>query len=122
MARRGRCDRAIDAAVAWGEGMTRHPFCRHCECKRSNPKRPTRLDWFVAYAPRNDPGQAESRTSALLDQIVLEDRHLELKRAVVIFIVDEQHADEFLADINFSGIVFFRPRHHANFLIAEQAL
>src|SRR6202140_5656832 len=60
--------------------------------------------------------------SALLDQIVLEDRHLELKRAVVVFIVDKQDADEFLANIDLGRIVLLRPWHHANFGIAEQAL
>ena len=60
--------------------------------------------------------------SVLLDQIVLEDRHLELERAVVVFIVDEQHADEFLADIDLGRIVLLRPRHHADLGIAEQAL
>src|SRR6202040_731603 len=62
-----------------------------------------------------------AKTSALLDQIVLENRHLELKRAVVVFIIDEQHADEFLTDIDLGGIVLLRPRHHANLGIAEKA-
>jgi hypothetical protein len=39
----------------------------------------------------------------LLDQIVLEDRHLELERAVVILVIDKQHADELLADIDLSS-------------------
>jgi hypothetical protein len=42
---------------------------------------------------------------ALLDQIVLEDRHLELERAIVVFVIDEQHADEFLANIDLGRIV-----------------
>src|ERR1700751_95621 len=58
---------------------------------------------------------------ALLYQIVLEDRHLELERAIVILVIDEQHADEFLADIDFSGIVLFRSRHHADLRITESA-
>src|ERR1700730_14217972 len=63
-----------------------------------------------------------ANASALLDQIVLEDRHLELKRAVVIFIVDKQDADEFLADIDLGRIVLLRPRHHANPGISEHTL
>ncbi len=62
-----------------------------------------------------------AKTSLLLDQVVFEDRHLELKRAVVVFVVDEQHADEFLADIHLRRIILFRPRHHANPGVAEQA-
>src|SRR5258708_38796039 len=62
------------------------------------------------------------RASALLDQILLEDRHLELKRAVVVFIVDEQHADEFLTDIDLRRIVLLGSRYHPNPGIAEQAL
>jgi hypothetical protein len=87
---------------------------------------PSRNDgmWIAwSLAARNDErGTASGYISALLDQIVLKDRHLELKRAVVIFIVDKQHADEFFADIDLSRIVLFRPRHYTNFLIAEQAL
>ena len=64
----------------------------------------------------------DAAASALLDQIVLEDRHLELERAIVVLVIDEQHADEFLADIDLGRIVLFRPRHHANLGIAEQAL
>jgi hypothetical protein len=59
---------------------------------------------------------------SLVDEIVFEDRHLELIRAIVVLVIDEQHADEFLADINLGGIVFFRTRHDSDFLIAERAL
>jgi hypothetical protein len=38
--------------------------------------------------------RAESDGSALLDQVVLEDRHLELERAIIVLIVDKQDADE----------------------------
>ena len=58
----------------------------------------------------------------LLHQIVLEDRHLELERAIVVLVIDEQHADELLANIDFSGIVLLRPRHHADLRITEYAL
>src|SRR3954449_9563274 len=60
--------------------------------------------------------------SALLHQIVLEDCHLEWERAIVVFIIDEQHADEFLSDIDLRRIVLLRPWHHANFGIAKQTL
>ena len=63
-----------------------------------------------------------AENSALLDQIVLEDRHLELERAVVVLVIDEQDADEFLADIDLGRIVLFRPRHHADLGISEHAL
>jgi hypothetical protein len=33
-------------------------------------------------------------------QIGTQNRHLEIVRAVVVFIVDEQHPDKFLADIH----------------------
>ena len=52
----------------------------------------------------------------------LEDRHLELVGPVIVLVIDEQHADEFLADINLGGIVLLRARHDADFWVAEQAL
>src|SRR5512144_2880320 len=55
-------------------------------------------------------------------QIFLEDRHLELERAIVVLVIDEQHADELLADIDFGGVVLFRPRHDTDLGIAEYAL
>ena len=70
-----------------------------------------RLTPAVARAEVNNP---LAGCSALIDQILLEDRHLELERAVVVFVVDEQHADEFLADIDLGRVVLLRPRHHAN--------
>jgi hypothetical protein len=60
--------------------------------------------------------------STLVDQVFLEDRHLELEGTVVVFVVDEQDADELLTDIDLGGIILFRARHHANFLVAEYAL
>ena len=56
------------------------------------------------------------------DQIVFEDRHLELERAIIVLVVDEQHADELLADIDLGGIVLLRPWHDADLGIAEYAL
>jgi hypothetical protein len=67
-------------------------------------------------------GTGDAAASALLDQIVLQDRHLKLKRAIVVLVIDEQHADELLANIDFCRVVLFGPRHHTNLLIAEQAL
>jgi hypothetical protein len=32
-------------------------------------------------------------------QVFLEDRHLKLERAIVVLVIDEQHADELLAEI-----------------------
>src|SRR4051812_20094377 len=60
--------------------------------------------------------------SLLIDEIVLEDRHLELERAIVVLIIDEEHTDEFLADIDLGGIILLRPRHDANPGVAENAL
>src|SRR3954464_6490609 len=60
--------------------------------------------------------------SADVGQIFLENRHLELERAIVVLVIDEQHADEFFADIDFGGVVFFRARHDADLGIAEYAL
>jgi len=45
-----------------------------------------------------------------------------IERAIVVFIVDEQHADELLADIDLGRVVFLRPRHDADLGIAEHAL
>src|SRR3569833_1160629 len=63
-----------------------------------------------------------AKALAFVDKIVFEDRHLELIGPIVVLVIDEQHADEFLADINLRGIVLFRARHDADFLIAERAL
>src|SRR6478609_5892912 len=62
------------------------------------------------------------RAARLLRQILFEDCHLKLERAIVVLVIDEQHADELLADIDFSGVVLFRPRHDADLWIAEYAL
>ena len=61
---------------------------------------------------RHGHGLVGEPSSALIDQIVLEDSHLELERAIVVFIVDEQHADEFLTDIDLGGVVLLRPRRN----------
>jgi hypothetical protein len=45
-----------------------------------------------------------------------------LERAIIVFVIDEQHADEFFADIDFGGVVLLRARHHAELLVAEHAL
>ena len=58
----------------------------------------------------------------LIDEVVLEDRHLELERAIIVLVVDEEHTDEFLADINLGGIILLRPRYDADLGIAEYAL
>ena len=42
--------------------------------------------------------------------------------SIVILVIDEQHADELLADIDLGGIVLLRPRHDADLGIAEYAL
>jgi hypothetical protein len=47
----------------------------------------------------------KQRSSVVLDAVFFQDRHLELERAVVVFVIDEQHADELLADIDLGGIV-----------------
>jgi hypothetical protein len=58
----------------------------------------------------------------LIDEVVLEDRHLELERAIIVLVVDEEHTDEFLADIDLGGIILLRPRYDADLGIAEYAL
>lgn len=45
----------------------------------------------------------------LIDEIVLEDRHLELERAIIVLVVDEEHADELLADIDLGAVILLRP-------------
>jgi hypothetical protein len=55
-------------------------------------------------------------------EIAAQDRHLEVIRPLVVFVVDEQHADEFVADIDLGGIVLLRPRHDADARVAEQLL
>ena len=62
------------------------------------------------------------RASSDVGQIFLEDRHLKLERAIVVLVIDEQHADELLADIDLGGVVLLRPRHDADLGIAEHAL
>ena len=47
---------------------------------------------------------------------------LALARAGLLVVVDEQDADELLADIDLGGVLLLRPRHHADLGIAEHAL
>src|SRR5437879_13700490 len=75
--------------------------------------------WVPAFA--GTTGMSASG-SPLLQLILFQDRHLELERAVLVLVIDEQHADEFLADIDLRGVVLFRPRHDTDFRIAEHAL
>jgi hypothetical protein len=44
-----------------------------------------------------------------------------LERTVVVLIVDEEDADELLADIDFGRVIFLGPRHDADLGIAEDA-
>src|SRR5580700_3556577 len=48
--------------------------------------------------------------------------HLKIVAALVVLIVYEQHADEFLADIDLGGIILLGPRHDTQLGVAEQAL
>jgi hypothetical protein len=59
---------------------------------------------------------------ALVDQIVFQDRHLELERAIIVLVIDEQHPNEFLADVHFSGVILLGPRNHSDLGIGEYAL
>ena len=67
--------------------------------------------WVPAFAwpapGRRRCVERASRPSPFLQQVLFQDRHLELERAVIILVVDEQHADELLADIDLGGISFF---------------
>jgi hypothetical protein len=47
-------------------------------------------------------------------KVDLQDCHLEIIRQFAILIVAKQHADEFIADIDFSGIIFLRPFSYLN--------
>jgi hypothetical protein len=58
----------------------------------------------------------------LIDQLVFQDRHLELELAIIVPVVDEQHADELLADIDFGGVILLPPQHDADNGIAEYGL
>src|SRR5580700_9423433 len=48
--------------------------------------------------------------------------HLKIVTALVVLIIDEQHANEFLADIDLGGIVLLGARHDTQLGVAEQAL
>src|SRR4029078_12808743 len=60
--------------------------------------------------------------SRLFFKIGFENRNLKLVGEIIVLVGDKQNADEFLANIDLCGIVFLRPRHDANFSIAEKAL
>src|ERR1700760_4755700 len=68
------------------------------------------------------PTPSSSAMSVLIDQIVFQNSHLELERAIVVLVIDEQHADEFLANIDLGGIVLLGTRNHADFGVAEYTL
>jgi hypothetical protein len=51
-----------------------------------------------------------------------QDRHLEIVRPFVVFVVHEDDTDELFADIDLGGIVLLRPRHHPHARIVEQPL
>src|SRR5437588_1994690 len=57
---------------------------------------------------------------SVLFKIGAENGHLKIVRALVVLIVDEQHANELVAHIDLGRIFFLRPRHHADTGIAEQ--
>ena len=60
------------------------------------------------------------RHGRLLIQIRPEYRHLEIVGALVVLVVNEQNADEFVAHVNLGGIRLLRPRYDAKARIAEQ--
>jgi hypothetical protein len=62
------------------------------------------------------------RASTDVGQIFLEDSHLKLEGTIVVLVIDEQYADELLANIDLGGVVLFRTRHDADLGIAEYAL
>src|SRR5204862_62848 len=67
----------------------------------------------IAIAVRVRASLGPDDGEGLVHQVLFQDRHLELERAIVILVIDEQHADEFLADIDLGRVVLFRPRHDA---------
>src|SRR5215831_13783268 len=66
------------------------------------------------------PLRGDAARHCRLFQIGREDRHLEIVAALIVLVVDEQHADELLADIDLGGIVLFRTRHDTQPGVAEQ--
>jgi hypothetical protein len=64
-----------------GDKRRRYSAVIASEAKQSRSlQNKARLDCFVAYATRNDvASDGLNKNSALLDQILLEDRHLELE-------------------------------------------
>src|SRR5207344_3143741 len=62
----------------------------------------------------DEPGYSRS----VLFEIGAENSHLEIVRAFVVLIVDEQHANELVTHIDLGRIFFLRPRNHANTGIA----
>jgi hypothetical protein len=80
-----------------------------------------RATQLIAAAARAIQYNSETRL-AFVDEIVFQDSHLELERTIIVLVVDKQHTDEFLADIDFRRVIFLRSRHDTNFRIAEQTL
>src|SRR5271169_4113916 len=66
----------------------------------------------------SDPSTRRPRSN--LFQIGCENGHLEIIGPLVVFVVDEQNADELFADIDLCRIFLLGPRHHANAGVAEQ--
>src|SRR6202042_3130753 len=86
ISRDGRSDRA----ALYGP-HARSNFSPECAPTRTPADHSIFMASQVACMPPQRPHRP-LRASALLHQVVLEDRHLELKRTVVVFVVDEQHA------------------------------
>ncbi len=84
-------------------------------------------DWQQRRRRHRPPDRAAaSETSQSVKTLRRPDRRRgsairEYRSACAFFDFQEQHADEFLADINFQRIRFLRPRHHANILVVELA-
>src|SRR5207248_8263613 len=57
---------------------------------------------------------------SVLFKVGAENSHLKIVGALVVLIVDEQHANELFAHIDLGRIFFLRPRDHADTGIAEQ--
>ena len=79
--------------------------------------RTVRARWAYPSSAPSVVGRLTPRPASSVE-IAAQDRHLEVIRPLVVFVVDEQHADEFVADIDLGGIVLLRPRHDADARIA----
>jgi hypothetical protein len=111
MARGGRRDGPPEEAIAGAEGIAEQQSAVIASQRVGAKRRPMtgsakqskaaiRKCRWIASSLRLLAMTMQAEPSALFDQIVLEDRHLELEGAVVVFVVDKEHADEFLADID----------------------